>query len=272
MSARSFLSKTAACAGAGAAAWLAAATPVSASPWGRGAGRLFLSTRADYFTATRESGEPAALGPVRFERYETNSYAEIGVGWKTMLGVKVVYGSSTYFDGFTEYSASGFSEVEAFAQREVFRDGRQVLAVRVAGAAPSRLQTGARQGLASDRADAEARIVYGRTLAEKPVKIFGAVEAGYRRRFGAGADQFRGDALLGVEPARKILGLLELFSTKSLGEGEPGGGAYDVVKIQPSLVWRATKRWSFQAGVTHEAWGRNLLLGDTYFLSLWTEF
>lgn len=248
------------------------AMPADASPWGREPGTLFLSTRADYFLARADADDPLALGPQRFERIESNAYAEIGVAHRAMIGVKVVYGTSSYFDGFETFSASGFSEIEGFAQRELLRDHRQVLALRFAGAAPSRVGAGLRPGLGNDGADAEARLSYGRTLTLRPVKIFAVAEAGYRRRFGSSADQFRGDFAVGAEPSRRLLAMVEIFSTASLGAAAPGGADYDVVKIQPSLAWRATRRCSLHAGVTHEAWGRNLLLGDTWFLGLWTEF
>lgn len=260
---------------AGASALLAAATaaiPADASPWGREPGRLFLSTRADYFLARADAGDPLALGQQRFERIESNAYAEFGVARRATIGLKVVYGTSSYFDGFETISASGFSEIEGFVQRELARDDAQVLAVRVAGGAPSRFASGVRPGLANDGADVEARLVYGRTMLLRPVKIFAAAETGYRRRFGDGANQFRGDLTVGVEPSRRLLAMVEMFSTASLGDAAPGGADYDVVKIQPSLAWRATRRWSLHAGVTLEAWGRNLLLGDTWFLGLWAEF
>ncbi len=266
MGARSIVARACMCAAAA-----GAVTQASASPWGREPGRLFLSTRADYFLARAEADDPMATGPIRFERYETNNYAELGVGWKTTIGAKAVYGSSTFFDGFSAFSASGFSEIEAFAQREILRSSSHVLALRLAGAAPVRFSTGVRPDSASDGADIEARIVYGRNLMARPIKMFATGEVGYRRRFGSGADQIRADFLVGVEPSRRILALVDLFSTVSIGAAT-GGADYDVIKVQPSLVWRTTKRWSLQAGVTHEAWGRNLLLGDTYFLSLWTQF
>jgi len=256
----------------GAGVWAMATTFASASPWGRDPGSFFLSTRGDYFTARADADDPMATGQIRFERYQTDNYAELGVGWKTTLGAKAVYGTSTFFDGFSAFSASGFSEIEAFAQREILRSDNHVLALRLAGAAPVRFATGARPGFASDGADIDARVLYGRNLMARPIKIFATGEAGYRRRFGSGADQIRVDFLVGVEPSRRILALVDLFSTVSLGAAAPGGADYDIVKVQPSLVWRATKRWSLQAGVTHEAWGGNLLLGDTYFLSLWTQF
>lgn len=246
--------------------------PASASPWGREPGEIFLSARTDHFSASGPATDPSALRPVRFERFETNNYAEAGIGFGVTLGGKAVYGTSTFDDGISVFSANGFSEIEGFGQLQLHRSARHVVSARLAGAAPTRFQTGARPGLINDGADIEARLLYGRTLTRSPVKLFVAAEAGYRRRFGSGADQVRGDFLLGVEPTKRLLGLAELFTVKSLGRASPGGADYDLLKAQPSLAWRFTRRWSLQAGATFEVAGRNLLLGDTYFVGLWTEF
>ncbi|MBB5517388.1 hypothetical protein [Amphiplicatus metriothermophilus] len=249
-----------------------AACPARASPWGRAAGEFFFSTRADYFRADAPAVEPDALGPVFFERVESHAYGELGLGRRLTIGGKVVYGSSTFFDGHSVFAADGVSEIEGFLQRELRRGERGVLALRLAGAAPSRFETGARPGLASDGVDVEARLLYGRNLALRPVKIFAAAEAAYRRRFGAAADQLRADFLLGVEPMSRLLFLAESFAVKGIGAAEPGGADFDVVRLQASAAWRATRRWTVQAGASSEIAGRNVLTGEAYFISLWSWF
>lgn len=243
-----------------------------ASPWIRDKGRLFISTRTDYFIAEADEAAMAGAGPVRFERYDSDTYLEFGLTPSLMIGAKAVYGTSTYFDGTTLSQASGFSEIEGFVQRALWRNARQTLSVKLAGAAPASFVGGPRPDLQRDSADVELRALYGRNLSFSPFKLYATAEAGYRRRFGAGADELRADLLLGAEPARAALILCEVLVVKSLRNEDPGGADYDVVKIQPSLVWRAGRRWSLQAGLAHEPAGRNLLLGDAYFVALWTTF
>lgn len=248
------------------------APPSHASPWARADGEFFLSTRAEYFIAERDAPVGSNLAPSRFERFETNNYAEYGLTRAITLGGKLVYGSSTYSDSFKAGAASGFSEIEGFAQYEIFRGRRSVLSVKLTGAAPTGLDAGARADLFENGADAELRALYGRNLFARPFKIFASVEAGYRRRFGDAADQIRADALVGIEPAKNILLLAEAQTSTSIRNEASGGTDYDVVKLQPSAVWRISPRFSLQAGMTHEAGGRNLILGDTYFIGLWTIF
>lgn len=244
-----------------------------ASPWGRPDGALFVSSRADYFRARGEFIDDGVNAtPDLFERLESNTYAELGLTPKVMIGAKAIYGSSWISNEVETRGGTGFSEIEGFIQRTLWRGDNGVAAMRIAGAAPSRFDAGVRPGLKSDGADLELRFLYGRNLMAAPVKIFSAVEIGYRRRFGDAADQIRLDAMAGVEPALRFLFLVETFTTLSARNEAPGGADFDVFKVQPSLVWRATRRCSLQAGVTHEAAGRGLALGDTYFLGLWTEF
>lgn len=98
------------------------------------------------------------------------------------------------------------------------------------------------------------------------------METGYRRRFGDSADQIKSQATVGVEPSSRLLFLLEGFSTFSLGNEKNDGVDYDIVKLQPSLVYRFSRQWAVQAGITEEIHSRNLEPGRTFFIGLWSTF
>ena len=246
--------------------------PACASPWAREKGRLFLSSRANYFVSTGDAPLPEATEPPRFERIDSDVYAEFGLNSRLSVGGKVIYGNAAFFDGFSTASVSGFAEIEGHIQHTILRSRRHALSVKLAAATPTRFENGGRPGVFSDGVDAELRALYGRNMIRRPVKIYASVEAGYRRRFGDGADQIRADALIGVEPLKSVLVLAEVLSRTSVRNESPGGADYDVLILQPSAVWRFSKRMGVQAGLTHEAVGRNLVRGDGYFLALWTEF
>lgn len=239
----------------------------SASPWGRDRGEIFLSSKSSYFVA---SG-PASPDREKFERIDSDVYLEWGAPFGFTAGGKALFGSSTYFDGAATYSAAGVSEFEAYLQKRLAKSAHDALSLRIAGAKPTRFQSGARPDLASDGADAELRVLYGRDLVLRPVKVFGTVETAYRRRFGPGADQFRADALIGVERGRALL-LIESQTTKSLSAAEPGGTRYDLVRLQATAVYRVSKRFSVQIGGMHEAAGRGVLRGDGAFAGFWAQF
>jgi hypothetical protein len=242
-----------------------ATPPADASPWTRPVGDLFVASTIDYFRA--------ATGPAeRFRRLDTSTYAEFGLSERTALGAKVVYGTSWTERPDGTLVETGFSEIEAYAQRTIQRGGRGTIAARIGVIAPARLGSGVRAGLASDGLTAEARALYGRTLLQRPVRIFVGAESAFRRNFGSGADEARGDIVLGLEPSRRFLFLLESLTTVSLQNAEPGGSDYDLYKGQASIVVRTGRRFRVQAGFNHEFRGRNVVPGDSIFISFWSEF
>ena len=249
------------------AAAAAATSAAHASPWGRPDGEFLIVSRAEYFRADLGASDPG-----EFRRFESNTYLEFGVTDAVTIGGKAIYGTSWLTDATGTQTASGFSEIEGFAQYRFLDTGDHVASARLAVARPAAFQSGARANLQSDSVDAEAAVLYGRNLVLKPVKIFAAAEAGYRLRFGDAADEIRTQATIGAEPGERWLFLLESFATVSMRNEDAGGADYDVVKIQPSLVYRFSRRWTVQAGMTEEIAGRNLALGRTFFIGLWSAF
>lgn len=244
-----------------------------ASPWPRPDNEILIVSRADYFKT--DLGKLSVMGELvdaRFQRVESNTYAEFGLTDDVTIGGKVFYGTSWLTRGADVETASGFTEIEAFAHYQLFKTDRHVGGIRLAAGLPASFKSGARPALQSNGVDVELSALYARELVLSPVRIYAAAEIGYRKRFSASADQARLVTTVGVEPSGQWLILLDTFSTKSIKNGGAGGADFDIVKIQPSLVWRATRRFHVQAGVTEEVAGRNIALGRTYFLGLWTRF
>lgn len=245
----------------------------NASPWSRDDGEIMIISRVDYFRSNLENVSVAGA-PVdgKFERIETNNYVEFGLTDRLTLGGKAFYGRSWLSRGdFTE-SASGFTEIETFAQYQVFRNPRHAGAVKITGGIPTEFESGARPTLDSDGVDLELSALYGRSLTFEPIKTFAAVEVGMRKRFGDAADQVRILTTIGIEPTERWGLLIDTYSTVSLRNENFGGADFDVFKVQPSLVWKATRRFSLQIGMSEEIAGRNLDLGTTYFVGLRTRF
>ena len=244
-----------------------------ASPWTRADNELLIISRADYFKAD--------LGPVntsdgmvdsQFERFDSNTYVEFGLTDNIMLGAKAVYGTTWLRRGADIETATGFSEIEGFGQYQVFRSNIDAGSARVAFSRPSNFSSGARPALQSDGVDIDASILYGRNLADDGLKIFTTIEAGFRKRTGAAADQVRLQSTVGIEPSEKWLLLVETFATISLRNEQNNGADFDVVKVQPSVLWSYSKRWGIQIGATEEITGRNIALGRTFFIGLWSRF
>ena len=250
---------------------LLAPASADAAAWNRDKGDFFVLSRIDYFRATGNFLASTPDGESdRFERFETNTYTEYGLNDRVTLGGKLVYGTTTISNQFESVTLNGFSEIEGFVQTKLWRNNQSAASLRFSGAAPSRIEPGT-PGIVTDGAAAEIRALYGRNLSIEP-KVYVNFEVAYRRRFGPPADETRFDATIGYEPVPRLLLLLQSFNTIALRNEEPGGTDFDVYRIQPSLVWRASRRWSVQVGAIHDYAGRNFARGNTVFIGLGTSF
>lgn len=252
---------------------LVASGGANASPWARADGALLVISRAEYFTADLAPLETEA-GAIdsRFQRVESNTYLEYGLTTDITIGGKVLYGTSWITRGNTSETSSGISELEGFAQYQMLRSEKHALSFKAAAARAPRRGAGVRTGQQSKGMDGELTALYGRNIIQEPVKIFAAAEVGFRKRFSDAADQIRTQATIGVTPGDRWLLLLEGFSTTSLNNERNLGADFDIIKIQPSVTYRFSRRWVMQAGVNKEVAGRNLALGRTVFFGLWSEF
>lgn len=249
------------------AAWCAAG-PAFASPWARDAGEVLIISQTKYFRADLTSEDPRGA---RFESIDNDTHIEVGVTSNLTIGGKAIYSSSWLTNTVGVYTDNGFSEIEGYVQYQVERSFRHAASVKLSAGKPAAFQASARD-LVDDGADVEIAGLYGRNIVFAPVKIFTAAEIGYRRRFGDSADVMRVYATIGAQPGRHWMLLLEGFSTVSLRNEKNGGADYDIVKIQPSVVYKFNRRWAVQAGMTEEVLGRNLAEGRTLFIGLWSAF
>ncbi|MBY0421552.1 MAG: hypothetical protein K2Q06_04555 [Parvularculaceae bacterium] len=240
-----------------------------ASPWGQAPGDVFVATRASFLVAKAPPPD-ASAGAVRLSRQEQDVYVEAGLGRRLTVGGKFDYGSSAYADGFENFTSSGVQEAEGFAQYRLAGGGRDVLSARIIGGGFTRRQFAGRTGAVQGGADAEMRLAYGRTLTDGPINLFVTAEAGYRRRFGPGADQVRTEAMIGLQRRRAYV-IAGARATNSIGPAGRGGSDFDIVKLEGVLVVPATRRLSVTFGGAHEVAGRATLRGDAAFVGMWAR-
>lgn len=246
---------------------------VAASPWVQTEKNFLLISRTDHFRADLgQFDDGGVLIESHFERIDAQTYVEFGLTQNVMLGGKAIYGTSWLRRGNDVRTAAGFSEIEAFGQIQVLRKTNSAGSARIGISRPSNFSSGARPALQSDGIDIDASFLYGRNLTSGKIKLFSSLEAGFRKRTGDAADQIRAHATFGIEPAERWLILVESFSTTSLGNQENDGADFDLVKIQPSILWRLSPRLGLQLGATQEIVGRNIDRGQSFFFGIWTRF
>ena len=245
----------------------------AASPWVQAEKTLLLISRTDHFNADLGQFENnGASIESNYERIDAQTYVEYGLTQNIMVGGKAIYGTSWLRRGNDVQTAAGFSEIEAFGQLQVFRKGKSAGSARIGLSRPSNFSSGARPALQSDGIDIDAAFLYGRNLTSGNIKLFSTLEAGFRKRTGSAADQISLHSTLGMEPGKRWLVLVESFSITSLGNNESGGADFDIVKIQPSILWRLSPRLGLQLGATQEVTGRNIDLGRSFFFGIWARF
>ncbi len=251
------------------AAIVAAGSSAHASPWARFDGELLVISKADYFHADLISQDPAGGD---YRSLDNNTYLEFGLTENITIGGKAIYGTSWLSRPSETVTNSGFSEIEAFGQYQFLRTIKQAASVKLSAGKPAAFQPNARASLGAGGADIELAALYGRNLIFEPIKLFAAAEVGYRKRIGSAADIVRTQITIGAEPSDHWLFLLEGFSTLSLRNEGFAGADYDIVKIQPSIIYRPSRRWAIQAGVSQDVASRNLSRGRSFFIGLWSAF
>lgn len=131
------------------------------------------------------------------------------------------------------------------------------------------------------QADVEGRVLLGRGHELGRQHFFWDLEAAYRYRDGAPADQFRGDGTVGLEMHHGRYMLLgQVFNIVSMQNGQalatisnPNAQSdFDLYKVQPSFVVRVFERTHLQAAWNDAYAGRNTGQGQTWSFSIWQRF
>lgn len=249
---------------AAAAAYFAAGLSAHASPWNRADGDLFVLTTADYYWSE------TAIS--RYSRNDSDTYFEFGATDDWMLGGRISYGTSISTNVAGTFTDTGLNEAETGLQWQFRRGEHSATSFKFSVARSGSLSIDAQTGASTPNMEFEIRALHGRDLLLEPIKIFATAEAAYRRRLGGDADQIRADTLVGIEPSKHFLLLLEMQSIVSLKNEDPGFADFDLYRGQASLVWRKSQRWSFVGGGRKEFSTRNLPGGAAVFIGVSSAF
>jgi protein XagA len=122
-------------------------------------------------------------------------------------------------------------------------------------------------------AEGEVRFNLGNSFSVLDRSAFVDVQAAYRWRGGGMADELRMDATIGLRPVDHVLILLQAFNAVALVKGSPSaGGRYRQHKIQTSLVYDFSQRWSLQIGAFAAVAGQNTVKERGGLAAIWWKF
>ena len=249
--------------GAAASLALCAAGAAEASPWNREAGQSLTISRVAYHAAEAPGR--------RFEQVTSETYFEVGLSDRFMLGGKASYAwqglDQTPETGPVRQDAlSGLAEGSVFVQGTLHRWDGGVLSAVATAHAPT--ETASRIG--TDRAfSRDAALGAALSLGLSREKSFLAARLGTEHSLGRDADFLRGEVTFGRNLPGGAMMLLDAYATHSLGGAAPEGVDYDLYQLAPSLVLPVRRRWRLQLGATWDVAGRAVDPGAGGFVALW---
>ncbi|MBP0614195.1 hypothetical protein [Jiella mangrovi] len=181
-------------------------------------------------------------------------------GWTDRLTVIGDIEFARENDGATAYARSGFSHFAAGARLKLYEASGFVTSAQLTG----RLEKFDTEGFGRPAVEPRLLAGYGFALWEMPAFVDG--QAAYRFRAG-GADEARIDLTAGLRPWSDWLLLAQSFSTIAVS-----GGSYSTHKLQGSVVYDLSSRWSVQAGGFATVAGSNALKERGIISALWFRY
>lgn len=172
-------------------------------------------------------------------------------------------GDSYFGPGYTDFGL----------RKRIYTNGANVFSVEASARVPGASNSGNPAEVGYTGMEYDLRVLYGRSFELGNRPAFANAELALRVRNGAPPNEYRIDLTLGARPARQWLVLLQSFSVISDGAGRGAFGApYRYFKIQPSVVWEFTSKWSAQLGAVATVAGRNSWREQGAVASLWRRF
>jgi len=259
-------------------------SPVYSAAWtsAKGHGQILFNT--SYFETTRsfDTGgrqQPFGYGG-KFQKVEFNPYVEVGVTNRTSLLLNAFIPALRFQNQYGGFESSGTGDVEVgIRQRLTPVRMRTALSFQTMFLFPTYSQD--RNPAPGNHVwDVEPRVQVGRSHSLEKRTVFWDVEAAWRYRSGAPADQMRFDATLGGDVAPRLMLMAQAFGIKGLRNGTPLQfinnpnlqSDFDLYKAQISTVIRLTSRLRLQTGYFRAVKGRNTGAGQGVVISLWAAF
>lgn len=137
---------------------------------------------------------------------------------------------------------------------------------------PGQSRSSALSQIAAQGTEVDLRALYGRTLKLGSVPGYANIEAAYRWRGGAPANEVHIDATLGLRPAARLTLLAQSFNTLSSGQGAPGYGKSRFANVGASAIYDLSRSVGLQLGVTGTLAGRNALRERGVAAAIWFHF
>lgn len=240
---------------------------------------LIISSLNNYHSNKRFGADGLRADVGGYQKQELSIYGAYGISNGLTLGAQPSFFrlSNTPRSGATKAHMKGLSYVELFARAGLFMGDYWILSTQALVKIPGSGAFDRDPVRASASRDLEGRLLFGRS-GRLPsqllnLKYFTSYEAGYRMRNRNAADQWRADATFGAHLTGNYEILFQSFNTISVDRraGELSS-AYDIFKLQVSVVRELPRGVAIQFGGLSEISGRNTSAGHALVMAIWSHF
>jgi protein XagA len=208
------------------------------------------------------------------------AYVEYGLLPDLTLIGNIVYKHLEYEDDALISKSYGVGDVELGARRLLFAPEGGALSIQGLLKIPDAYDEDEDLPLGNGQYDAEVRLLYGMSL-YPAIPGYINVEAGYRFRFEAPADEFRYLLEAGMDFSKKWYGRVKLDGILGIGNedrdkdffGNPTATEdYDLGKLDICIGYKLTDQYGIEFGVTPSIYGKNTAVGTTWTLAATMRF
>jgi hypothetical protein len=216
-------------------------------------------------------------GP-RYRKMEINPLLEYGVTEDFTAGINAFI---PYIDASGQGSNFGLGDVEILGRYRLWKDDYSSVSTQLLVKVPEAYDEHKLPLLGQGQYDLEGRLLYGRGWQLYKSECFINVEGGFRKRFGAPADEVRFDWMVGWKSPGKewevdfkqenIFGLRNNSGTTTSDPFRERSSDYDLYKATLSASYWVVPRVGIQAGLIQDLYGRNTGKGIAPFIGLWIK-
>jgi protein XagA len=250
-----------------------------AGAWTEKKGSLYEKLAFNYYYAdhTFDSSKHrhSTSGNGRFSDYNFSNYFEYGLTDDITLINSLSYKwlDNNSFNNHTK--AWGIGDVDVAAKYKLMDNRAGIVSTQLLVKIPGPYGRTDSLPLGNGQFDLEVRLLYGRSLYPL-IPGYANVEAGYRFRDGDPSDEFRYLVEFGVDITKALYGRAKLDGILSSRNGSKigtGGNPtatnnYDLGKLDLTVGYKITPKWSLEASFVPEVYGRNTASGSTWTLAI----
>jgi hypothetical protein len=262
---------------------LGAAHGARAGAWGQEQGKGLIISNVSYYSANTywdKKGKVRDSGGVFIKR-EFNPYVEYGLieGWTLTFNGFYDYLSQTTANGGPKYSAQGVQDLEFGVQRQIYKNGGFVAAVKGSVIAPTGYGLYTLPTFGYSRTGAQADLMAGYGWQAFNRNMFLDWDVGYRAYKGYPSNQVRSLFTFGTDLTK----VFQLLFQADLQYGVDNGNDVRLDKMSLASYYRLLKQVSqlrvrlndsnsFTVGMALHLWGRNTGMGGGPVASYWYSF